>query len=365
MTRVEHRLSLDIRKECHSNSLRVKRDDTARRLRILLTNGIAPYVIAPDCYAVFSAIKPDGNRIFNPCTIEDNRIVYDLTPQTTAVEGVVECEIRLYGADDLLITSPGFELIVDEALYDEDKIPQSETEVSALTGLISDAAEVIAEGRELIGDYSSALAMLEGVRDEAEASAKEAAKQAQTALNANRDLDQKMEAAEEARQGAENAAEAAELAETEAKQAFANASSAANRAAQSVGDAAREADRAERAAELAKEQVGTAEIVEVVSRPPGSDPTLEETDDSTPAARKYILGVPRGITGVGIRNTIILEDPIAHETSVTLVYSNGEEYAFSIPHGNGGGGSDPSQSVDLTGYAKEQWVQDGFQPKGN
>ena len=97
-----------------------------------------------------------------------------------------------YGADDALITSPGFDMIVDEVLYDEDRVPQSETEVNALTGLISDAAEVIAEGRGMIGEFGSALGQIEGVRDEAEAAAEEAAKQAQAAADAAKSVNTKL-----------------------------------------------------------------------------------------------------------------------------------------------------------------------------
>lgn len=182
MNFLEHRFTLDVRRDASRVCVRVRKGDTARRLRIALVQGVIPYEIRGDCYAVFSAVKPDGNRLFNPCTIEDNRIVYELTPQTTAVIGLVECEIRLYGADNALITSPGFDLIVDEVLYDEGKVPQSETEVNALTGLISDAAEVIAEGREMIGEFGSALGQIEGVRNEAQAAA-EAAKRSAASIN--------------------------------------------------------------------------------------------------------------------------------------------------------------------------------------
>lgn len=192
MNFLEHRFTLDVRRDASKVCVRVRKGDTARRLRIALVQGVVPYEIRSDCYAMFSAVKPDGNRLFNPCTIEDNRIVYELTPQTTAVIGLVECEIRLYGADDALITSPGFDLIVDEVLYDEDKVPQSETEVNALTGLISDAAEVIADGKELIGEFGSALGQIEGVRDEAEAAAEEAAEQAQAAADAAKSVNTKL-----------------------------------------------------------------------------------------------------------------------------------------------------------------------------
>lgn len=274
MTFLEHRFSLDIRKDAQQVPVRVKRDDTARRLRILLVNGIVPYVIGQDCYAMFSAIKPDGNRIFNPCTIEDNRIVYELTPQTTAVTGGVECEIRLYGADDLLITSPSFELRVDDTLYDEDQIPQSETEVTALTGLISDAAEVIAEGRELIGDYGSALTKIENVRDETAEMAAEAAQQAQEAMN-------RAKQAEQAVSAAESAADEAKRAAAEAKE-----------WAEKQGDGAAPENPGEPG------MTGTVEITGVTALEYGMAPTVTEGPDSTGTARKYILGIPAGAPGV-------------------------------------------------------------------
>lgn len=77
---------------------------------------------------------------------------------------------------------------------------------------------------------------------------------------------------------------------------------------------------------------GTVEIVDVVDRPPGSPPTVTETEDSTPAARKYILGIPGGSKGVGIKNTVVLDSPDGY-TSVTISYTDGEEYTLTIPHG--------------------------------
>lgn len=161
MRYLEHRFVLDVRQGVSRVNVKVKRDDTARMLRISLVDGILPYVIEPDCYAVFSAVKPDGNRLFNPCLIEDNFILYPVTPQTVAVEGLVECEIRLYGGDDMLITSPAFDMSVSGVLYDEDQVPQSETEVTVLTKLITDASAVIAEGLEMMGDIEELKKQLE------------------------------------------------------------------------------------------------------------------------------------------------------------------------------------------------------------
>lgn len=248
MNFLEHRFTLDVRRDASKVCVRVRKGDTARRLRIALVQGVVPYEIRSDCYAVFSAVKPDGNRLLNSCAIEDNRIVYELTPQTTAVIGLVECEIRLYGADDALITSPGFDLIVDEVLYDENKAPQSETEVNALTGLISDAAEVIAEGRELIGEFGSALGQIEGVRDEAEAAAQTAVAAAESAETTAGEVAKQVRAAADA-------AEVARASADEAGEAAAAAVNAREAATTAAGNAAHSAEEAVAAAEQAKNYV--------------------------------------------------------------------------------------------------------------
>jgi hypothetical protein len=73
-----------------------------------------PYEIEEDCVAVFSACKPDGKKIHNDCIIEGNVIRYDITTQTSAVEGIVAAEIILYGADEAILCAPRFDLVVDD-----------------------------------------------------------------------------------------------------------------------------------------------------------------------------------------------------------------------------------------------------------
>ncbi len=141
-----YRISLDVHKSSSQASLNVKREDTARMIYITLTDGGFPYQISGECYAAFTATKPDGNIVFNPCTIDGNTIMYELTTQTTAVVGRTECEIKLYGADDMLITSPAFYLFVSDTVYKEgDVVEESKDEITVLTALISDTATLIDE----------------------------------------------------------------------------------------------------------------------------------------------------------------------------------------------------------------------------
>jgi hypothetical protein len=255
MNSSNYKLSLNVQKAVSGKQLEVKQGDTKRELWVTLTDGDAPYSITEECYAVFTAAKPDGTFIANPCRILGNTIVYDLTPQTLAAAGYCDCEIRLYGADDGLLTSARFGLLVHEpALGDEDVI-QSETEVNALTQLIGDAAQVIRESelqnlesRVLIGELEAHRQDFEQKAVDARADAKAAELSAQVAASSAREVELARTAAELARQEAQLHRAAAEDANTSAKSAMRLA--AEHRTA--AEDAAAEAKTsAEQAAEYA------------------------------------------------------------------------------------------------------------------
>ena len=144
MTNSFYRISLDIREHGSHVSLKAKKGDTGRELYITLMDGGYPYVIADECRAVFTAKKADGNVLYNACTIIGNTICYAFTPQTTSTIGRVDCEIRLYGADNTLLTSARFTIIVVDTVYDDGEVG-SEKEVTALTKLVSDATTLLYE----------------------------------------------------------------------------------------------------------------------------------------------------------------------------------------------------------------------------
>lgn len=145
MTNSFYKISLDIHDHGSHVSLKAKKGDTGRLLYITLMDGRKPYVITNECRAVFTAKKADGNILFNDCSIIGNTISYAFTPQTTSAVGKAECEIKLYGADDKLLTSARFSLVVEDTVYNEGDEVESVKEVSALTKLISDATTLIAD----------------------------------------------------------------------------------------------------------------------------------------------------------------------------------------------------------------------------
>lgn len=143
MTNSYYKISLDIHDHGSNVSLKAKKGDTGRLLYITLMDGSKPYTITGECYAVFTAKKADGNKLYNECSIIGNTICYAFTPQTTSSVGKAECEIKLYGADDKLLTSARFALMVGDTVYNEGDEVESEKEVSALTKLVSDATTLI------------------------------------------------------------------------------------------------------------------------------------------------------------------------------------------------------------------------------
>lgn len=148
-------LSLDIHESNAQAALRVKKGDTARKLVISLTENGKPYEISNDCRAVFTARKPDGHLLYNACAVQGNRIVYALTVQTANVVGEVCCELRLYGADFALITSPRFLLLVDDTVYSDGDLVESSAEFSELTRLLNQVEMLRKEIEEALqnGDF--------------------------------------------------------------------------------------------------------------------------------------------------------------------------------------------------------------------
>lgn len=121
MNNAKYWISLGFQNTESSASLKVKKGDTCRKIYISLTDCGMPYHISEGCHAAFTAEKPDGNKVYADCAIDECTIIYDMndTPQLSAVTGVVECEIKLYGADGNLLTTPKFKIIVVDTVYEE------------------------------------------------------------------------------------------------------------------------------------------------------------------------------------------------------------------------------------------------------
>ncbi len=168
------RITLNLQETNTIVSIKAKRGDTGRRLLIHLADGSIPYSIAGDCYAVFTARKPDGNVIHNPCTIENNAISYIFTEQTCAAPGTLHCEIKLYGSDRKLITSACFLLTVYDTLFRDGDEVTSEGEMTTLDALIADASSLISQVEQKLQNGEFDYVLTEEDRQEITASLLEA-----------------------------------------------------------------------------------------------------------------------------------------------------------------------------------------------
>ena len=160
----DYRFTLDITNTLQAQvSVPATLGDSARRLYIGLTEGRKPYTIVNGCRAVFVAKKPDGTSIFNDCIIEANKtIVYEFSSNTTSAHGVVDCEVRLYGTDGNLITSPQFIIVVDKRVLRDEEISLSESEHTTLDNII------LSEHERLTAEEERASAEAERVAAEEE-----------------------------------------------------------------------------------------------------------------------------------------------------------------------------------------------------
>lgn len=166
MNYTEHKITLDVNKTVSQVSIRVKKGDTARRLLISLMASGYPYHITEECYAVIAAKKPDGYVIFNNCSIENSVIGYDFTGQTVAAVGLMNCEVIIYGARGVQLSSASFDIIVEESNY---RTVESSSEATAISTLMEEIKKLYALGLRapaIIADAEGKVISLTDTADE-------------------------------------------------------------------------------------------------------------------------------------------------------------------------------------------------------
>ena len=122
MKDTKFRILLDIHEVRSQATIPVKVGDVSCKIYITLVEGGKPYKIHENSFGVFTGKKGDDNYIFNNCIVENGIIRYDFTPQTVAAAGVLECEIRIYDEDGGVLTTPSFNIVVDERAVNDSEL---------------------------------------------------------------------------------------------------------------------------------------------------------------------------------------------------------------------------------------------------
>ena len=223
MNSIKHRFTLDMHSAQSQISIPAMLGDTGRTLYITLTDGGNPYTIADGCLAKLAIKRPTGTHLEAFCEIVGGTtIVYKFSQNenTCAVEGLHDCTLTLYGAEDEIITSPRFTMVVNERAVNSDDINLSDEDQSTIDAIVSaEAARQITEASRVNAEALRVDA--EALREEAE-SARKTAESARTEAEAIRiPAEQARTEAETARATAESARQTAETeratAETERK----------------------------------------------------------------------------------------------------------------------------------------------------
>ncbi len=157
-----YKFDLDLRDAHGGVCINVSRGDTHRRLVIGFHQDGRPYPLPSGCRAVLLGKKADGTLLYNDCPLEGNTVIYDMTSQTTAEAGLLECSVRIYDSEDMgILTSPIFEVRVLEC-PNEDSAIESGDQFTALSRAIFDTHALMDATEEV---RSSTLAIKEEVEE--------------------------------------------------------------------------------------------------------------------------------------------------------------------------------------------------------
>lgn len=119
MDKIWHNLKLDLADGGSQGAIYVRARDTGTQVLSiqLRTNGKA-YKLTEDVVATIRGRRQDGTEIYNTCYIEDNCVRVELTTDMLAAAGLTECVLQLVGTDPAVLTTPGFDIYVEDAPED-------------------------------------------------------------------------------------------------------------------------------------------------------------------------------------------------------------------------------------------------------
>lgn len=124
-------------------TVQAKQWDSARTIRVGLTQRGMPFAIPTGTSARFRCLKADGCACDNPAEVnEDNTITVELTEQVLAVPGTVRADVVLTDREGDVLSSAVF-LILVEAVPAGNNVPSTD-EMLTFMGILSDGHALIA-----------------------------------------------------------------------------------------------------------------------------------------------------------------------------------------------------------------------------
>ncbi len=169
-------ISLDIYNDITSQlTISVKQGDTAKGVRVALTDHGKVFKIPDNCYAVFSGRKGNGVYLSDGCTIQNNTIIVNFTDAVVSVPTQIDSEITVFSANGEKLTSPSFMIFVYKTIEEEyaSDVVESNS-FTVLNDLISETAAVIANANDAIGTINEAVEKTNDATEDAKSATMEA-----------------------------------------------------------------------------------------------------------------------------------------------------------------------------------------------
>lgn len=116
----------------------------SRYIEVSFKDSEANTVSLSERNVVFYAKKPDGNVIFNNCTVDgvNNTAILNLTSQTLSVPGLLECEFQIFDGTNVLLKVNGLKIFVSEDENFSGAL-ESTSEANALISAINRSEELL------------------------------------------------------------------------------------------------------------------------------------------------------------------------------------------------------------------------------
>lgn len=122
----------------------MQNDRRTRYISARLLDEGEPYFVPEDADVNVNIQKPDGNIVYNACSVdEDGRVVFEMTKQILAAVGTMKCNIEISSLDvSEKAQSCTFEIEVESTVKDDDTIVSS-SEYTALEKKVKEANDLI------------------------------------------------------------------------------------------------------------------------------------------------------------------------------------------------------------------------------
>ena len=143
-------ICLNISRSMSQCIVSTKQGETDRRMVISFRDGARPYSLPDGAIAVFSATTPAGATLYNNCTVDGDRVVYDFTENTTASVGAYDAEIIVYNGDKVVVSATITVQVEKRAA--SAKVITSSDEYKALDKMVVEGTELYANTDALYKD---------------------------------------------------------------------------------------------------------------------------------------------------------------------------------------------------------------------